>query len=100
MKDFIFVLFIFFITYSSAYSTEYSKYISDREEKCLGAKTTITVKREHIEEYEQCIGSEYIPAIVYGYGDIKTKGLRKKRISYICLLNKELKPVWGCVIPR
>ena len=99
MKNFL-ILFLLILSANSVFATECSEFVSKQQTEVLSARTHITVKKEHIEEYEQCIGGQFIPAIAYGYGDMKTKGIRKKRISYICLLNKELKPIWCCVIPR
>ena len=91
------LIFCFCINITSA--TEYS----DFAEKEYAAKNNknkahITVKKEHVEKYAQEIGCQFIPYIAYGYGDLKTSWLKKQRISYICLLDNDLKPLWSYVI--
>lgn len=100
MKFFIFIIFFCF-TISVSFGTEASDYIS---KQCSifykNKKVHITVKKEHTEDYNQTVGNEFIPKITFGYGDMKINGYKKQRISYICLLNRSLKPIWGYVMPR
>lgn len=100
MRKLFLFLMLFFIS-STAYGTEYSEYAAKQySEKCNIQKVKITVKKEHVEEYAQEIGQTFVPYIVYGYGDLKGKKCRKQRISYVCLLDEKLNPMWSYVIPR
>lgn len=84
----------------SVFATECSKYIEKTYEQTCNGTAHITVKKEHIDNCYQYIGKHKISAIVFGYGDLKTKDCKKMRISYICLLDKNCKPLWGHIIPR
>ena len=98
---FLYLFFTLFLSANLSFSTEASDFISKMcSETCCSEKVKITVKKEHTEELNQTIDNEFIPKITYGYGDMKIKGCKKQRISYICLLNCSLKPFWGYVIPR
>ncbi len=100
MKRFLTVI-IFILSILSCYATEYSEYAAKQyEEKCNVKNAKITVKKEHIEEYAQEIGNTFVPYIAYGYGDLKCKKCRKQRISYVCLLDCKLNPLWSHIIPR
>ncbi len=85
---------------SASASTEASKFAEEQYSKQTGnEKVHITVKKEHTVEYQQKIGKQMIPAITYGYGDMKAKKQKKCRITYICLLDEECKPMWSYIIP-
>ena len=91
---------LFLILSVSASSTEASKYAEAQYAKQIGnEKVHINVKKEHTIEYRQKIGEQMIPAITYGYGDMKAKKCRKVRVSYICLLDEECKPIWSYIVP-
>ena len=70
------LLFVFCITTlsASAYTTEASKFVEEQYAKKFTSQPKINVKKEHTEEYQQKIGDQMIPAITYGYGDMKVKG--------------------------
>lgn len=57
-------------------------------------KVKINIKKEYSVEYQQKIGE----TIVYGWGDIKVKGCKKKRITYVVLLDNLGKPCWSNII--
>ena len=88
------------ITPAFAHTTDASKYLKDKYEELYNKQVKIVVTKEHTEEYQQKIGEVFIPAITYGYGTMKVKGQKKSRVAYICLLDNDLKPIWGHVIPR
>ena len=79
-------------------ASEYSKFAEKNyaSQNCL-EKVHITVKKEYKEPFAQEIGDKFVPYIVYGFGDLKSKGHKKKRITYTCLLNMCLKPFWSDV---
>ena len=84
----------------SVYATEASDFVQKQSSDLNGGKKVhITVKKEHTEEYQQPIGDTMVPAITYGYGDLKLKGERKTRITYICLLNEKCEPFWCFIFP-
>ena len=101
MKRVNLLLMLFFLMSSFCHGTEYSEFAAKNyaEEYNLD-KVHITVKKEHTEELAQEFGQTFFPYIVYGYGDIKGKKCKKKRISYICLLDCKLNPIWSYIIPR
>ncbi len=101
MKSFIIILvFCFLIFPVSAKTTNASKYAESQYAETQGfSKVRINVKKEHIDEYQQKIGEQIIPAITYGYGDMKIKGCKKCRISYIVLLDCNSKPIWSYIMP-
>ena len=87
---------------SSVYagSTDASRYAEQQYAKQVGnPKVHINVKKEHTVEYQQKIGDQLVPAITYGWGDMKAIGEKKKRISYIILLDEECKPFWSFITP-
>ena len=85
---------------TSVWATEASKYAEEQYSMQTGnEKVHITVKKEHTVEYQQKIGQQMIPAITYGYGDMKAKKQKKCRITYICLLDEECKPIWSYIFP-
>ena len=102
MKKILIVLILLLTTTFSvsARSTEASKFAENQYSKQYCVKPIINVLKEHTEKYNQKIGEMFIPAITYGYGSMKVKGERKCRISYMCLLNEECKPVWSYIIKR
>lgn len=101
MKRAFFLTLCIIFSVLTSYATEASKYAAKQySEENENKKVKITVKKEHTEEYHQKIGEWQIPAITYGYGDMKVKGKRKARISYICLRDAENNIVWSCIIPR
>ena len=101
MKNIFLIICLFFSVLTSfATSTEASKYAEEQYSKQIGNdKVHINVKKEHTVEYTQKIGDKIIPAITYGYGDMKTNKCRKVRVSYICLLDENCKPIWSYVVP-
>ena len=99
-KIFLILGFCFSVLSVSATSTEASKYAEEQYAKQIGnEKVRINVKKEHTVEYQQKVGDQIIPAITYGYGDMKAKNCRKTRISYICLLDSNCKPIWSYIVP-
>ena len=98
----VFVLIIFYyLSASILFATEASKYIEKTySENHNNKRTRITVKREHIQQTFNFIGNDYMNAILYGYGDIKVTGCPKCRISYLCILDCNLIPIRGWIIPR
>jgi len=101
MKNFILMLIsCFFILPVSAKTTSASKYAESQYADKQGfSKVRINVKKEHTDEYQQKIGEQIIPAITYGYGDMKIKGCKKTRITYIVLLNCNCEPIWSYIMP-
>ena len=92
-------MFILFFMNSSFGKTTCSKYAEKQyvlENNVDNAH--IVVKKEHTEEYPQVLKENVIKAITYGYGDMKIRGCKKFRISYICLLDENCKPFWSYII--
>ena len=77
--------------------TEESKFVEKQYKSRCSKNVHIVVKKEHTQEYQQPIGSIMIPAITYGYGDMKINGCKKFRISYIVLLDCNCKAIWSYV---
>ncbi len=101
MRNFVLFL-VLLISMSSvlASSTEASKFVENRYAKVIGnPKVSINVKKEHTVEYQQKVGDQIVPAITYGYGDMKAKKMKKTRVSYIVLLDQDCKPFWSFVVP-
>lgn len=87
---------------SAAYagSTDASRFAEKEYAKQIGnPKVRINVKKEHTVEYQQKVGNQIVPAVTYGYGDMKAKGEKKKQITYITLLDEECKPFWSFIAP-
>ena len=100
MKTVLILSLILFIS-PAVVATSCSEYAAKcHGELCGIIKPHITVKIEHTEKYEQVSGKMFIPYITYGYGDLKGKKYKKKRISYVCLINSDYMPLWSSVIPR
>ena len=100
MKKLVLISFLFFNILSASASTEASKFAEEQYSSQTGNdKVHITVKKEHTVEYQQKIGEKMVPAVTYGYGDMKAKKCKKTRISYICLLDEDCKPFWSFIVP-
>jgi hypothetical protein len=101
MKNLVLVFVLFFSVLSSfASSTDASRFAAKEYSKQTGnAQVYINVKKEHTIENMQKIGEKNVPAITFGYGDMKAKKCRKTRISYICFLDDDYKPFWSYIIP-
>ena len=100
MKRVICFLLVYSLMCQAVFATEASKFAAQKYAECINKKAVITVKKEHTEECFQKIGDQDIPFITYGYGDLKVKGKKKLRISYICLRDKDYNLFWSCIIPR
>ncbi len=89
-----------YLCMTSVWATEASKFAEEQYSKQTGnERVHITVKKEHTVEYQQKIGEQMIPAITYGYGDMKAKKRKKCRITYICLLDENCNPIWSYIFP-
>lgn len=84
----------------SVFASEASDFLTDLYTKEYKCDVKIKSKREFCDKYEQKIGGQYISSIVYGQADMKIKGHKKQKVSYICLMENDCKIVWGYVIPR
>ena len=101
MKRVLSILIIVFLTsLQLVYATEASKYASNQYSENIGKNVKLSVKKEHTQECYQKIGNFEILSITYGYGNLKVKGQRRLRVSYICLRDKDCQIVWSCIIPR
>ena len=107
MKKYI-LFFIFWVSILPclSYTTDASKFAETQYTKQSGnAQIHINVKKEHTIENLQKIDEKNIPAITFGYGDMRIykkawiKRGKKIHISYICLLNDDYNPVWSYIIP-
>ena len=99
-KLILFLIFFSSILSAQAGSTEASKYAEDQYSRQVGnPRVHINVKKEHTVEYQQKIGEQMVPAITYGYGDMKAIKGKKTRISYIVLLDAECKPICSFIVP-
>ena len=99
MRKFLCIL-VLLVTNISVSASEVTEYLEAISSIKYGKPVKVVSKMEHIEKYEQKIGEEIFPFIVYGFGYIKVKKIKKQTISYIGLLDKNCKPVWAYVIPR
>ena len=101
MKRFVlFLLSGIFLSTVSAFATVSSDYLQDLYSCRYDTQVRFKSKKEFVDKYEQKFGDIFISSIAYGYADLKIKGRKKIKVSYICLLGNDLKPVWGYVIPR
>ena len=103
MKKWILFFLFFLVSPVFAYSTEGTKFVEKQYRENCRCTVHINSKKEDTFIYEQMIGNQYVPAITYGYGDMKikkTEGIfkyKKYRISYIVLLDKNCKPFWSSI---
>ena len=93
MKNVMFILFFFFIALPvSAYSSKASKFAEIEYAKTNNCeKVHINMKKEYTTESKQKNGQ----IIVYGWGDIRGKYIRKSRITYVVLMDKSGNPCWS-----
>ncbi len=91
---FLVLFFCFTILPIYSYSSEASKF-AEREyaKKNNCEKVKINMKKEYSTEYQQDTGK----IIIYGWGDIKIKGCKKKKITYVVLLDNFGKPGWSSI---
>ena len=94
MKKISLFLILFFYCIN-CFATEYSEFSAKQYGKFCEHVPHITLKKEYLEIYGQEIGNEFIPYIAFGYGDLKIKKCKKQRVTYICLLDCKLKPIWS-----
>ncbi len=127
MKNFILFFFLIYSCMSAiAYTTEASKFAEEQYGLFNNNKVHINSKKEHTVEYQQFIGDIFVPAITYGYGDMKISKKQKKqlnkekykgskyswthclcnsaknkkcRITYTVLLDCNCKPIWSGIYP-
>ena len=101
MKNFILILICCFLALPGyAKTTSASKFAESQYADKQGfSKVRINVKKEHTDEFQQKIGEQDIHTITYGYGDIKIKGCKKCRVSYIVLFACNNKPIWSYIMP-
>ena len=98
MKKIVLLFCIWLTVLSPAFPTQYSEFAArEFASRCNRERVHITVKKEHIENYATDIGDTFIPYIVYGYGDLKSKNCKKQRVTYICLLDKDKRPLWSYI---
>jgi hypothetical protein len=77
-----------------AYSSAASKFAEQEYAKKNNCeKVKINMKKEYSTEYQQDTGK----IIIYGWGDIKIKGCKKKKITYVVLLDNFGKPGWSSI---
>lgn len=102
MKKLLLILSLCFSILSvSASVTEASKFAGEQYAVQTGNENVrINVKKEHTIEYKQKIGEQMVPAITYGWGDMKAKKCKKVRVTYICLLDETSKPFWSYIVPN
>ena len=93
-------IFTYFIFSSSVFATTSTDYLQEIYSKTCNKEVTIKSKKEFIDKYEQRLGDKFISSIVYGEADFKIKGARKKRVSYVCMLENDCTPIWGYILPR
>lgn len=99
MRFFILVLSIYLcITTVFAYSTEASGYAEKQHELLNKCHANINVKKEHTEKSLQKIGEQTVWTITYGWGDLKIKGHKTRRITYIVLKDNKCKPICSFII--
>ncbi len=100
MKNIFFVLlFCIFALPVSAYSGKASKFAAQEYAKKNNCKKVcINMKREYCLEQRLNICNLKVQKIIYGWGDIKVKGCKKKRITYVVLLDNSGKPCWSNII--
>ena len=92
-------LMLFCLNLLSVSATECSQFIEKQQEALYNKKIKINVRKEFTQESYQTIGEQNFYGITYGYADMKLKDKRKCRVSYICLLDENYKPIWGTIIP-
>ncbi len=97
-RAFIFV-FIFF-NILSARASDCTDFLSQIYSENYHKNVKIISKREFCDKCEQKLGNEVVSSIVYGLADMKIKGQRKQKVTYICLIGNDCQPIWGYVIPN
>ena len=96
MKRLVLLVIFFLILINPVLATNCSKYAEKNfAEENNKERVRITVKKEVITPYAQEFGDSFIPYIAYGYGDIRAKKMKKSRITYICLLDNDMQPMWS-----
>jgi hypothetical protein len=96
MRNFAFVLIFSFLALPVfGYSSIASRFAeSEYAKKNNCEKVCINMKKEYLTEYKQKNGE----TIVYGWGDMKIKGCKKRRITYVVLTDESGKPCWSSII--
>lgn len=103
MKKIISCLFIMLLSINCAFAkkTDCTRYLT--LEKCntnKEKKAKVISQKEHCLKYNMKLGDEEVSAIVYGLGYIRFNCIKKQYITYICVLDKNGKPIWGQINPR
>lgn len=82
------------------FATDASDFLAEMYTKEYNCNVKIKSKKEYCDKYEQEIGGQYISSIVYGQANMKIKGHKKQKVTYICLLKNDCEIFWGYVIPN
>ena len=102
MKNTKFFLILVFASFLSlnANASECTDYLVNMYSKEYNAPIKFNSKKEHIDKYEQMLGTSFVSSIVYGVGYMKKPDSKKMRVTYVCAMENDQKPIWGYVIPR
>ena len=96
------VLLLIFCCFSilsvNAKETDCTKYLENLTKQCCNCEVDINTTKEFSQILNQEISGSQIYEIRYGFGNMKCKKQRKKRISYVAIYDKDCKPVWGQVM--
>ena len=82
----------------NAKETDCTKYLEELTAQDCNCKVDVNSTKEFSQVLNQEFSNSQIYEIRYGFGDIKCKKQRKKKISYVAIYDKDCKPVWGQII--
>ena len=92
------IIFFFLVAPVSAYSSPASKFAESEYAKVNNCrKVHINMKKEYCDDYSLKTGERSITRVVYGWGDMKIKGCKKRKVTYCVLYDADNKPYWSSV---
>ena len=91
----IFIISVCFMLVQSVQATECTDFLTKMYADRYQTRVKIKSQKEYCGKYEQKTGNIYTSAVIYGEGDFKVKGQKKRKVSYMCLTDSEGKPFWG-----
>lgn len=79
------------------YASVCADYLSADLSNSYKKQVAIIAKQENIEKYEKYMGKQFISSLIYGKGKMTSGKKTIRKIHYSCLMENDLKPVFGYV---
>ena len=93
-----FIIFLMLYPYSYAYTTEASKFAQTQYAASQNIpKAKINAKKEHTLDFDQNACGKNLQTVKFGWGNLKIKGRKKRRITYLVTFDENGIPFWSSI---